>query len=250
MARGEFAKLIKQLEMLLFLRKQSVSSGMAHGDMGGRVQPSIGNHYSAENQERFFMCNSIKRTIGAVLTGAAALLFGAGQIKADISPGTCTAGSNGSDAVPQSSSAGPFAVGQLMGYRVLLTNPTLDQFQQPGCTISNAFVNLRMPSGEVIPILTNIVLLPGEQIICPGGAQCLSTSRTGLVGAQLFYTNTITASQVTNVNLTVPQCPPASGTNQAILAFTLGGAVVFNNANPGIFGTATYNRCSTIPVNL
>src|SRR5262245_42666488 len=105
------------------------------------------------------MCKmSIKRTIGAVLTGAAALLFGAGQVKADIAPGTCTAGSNGSDAVPQASSPGPFAVGQLMGYRVLLTNPTLDQFGSPGCLISNAFVNLRMPSGEIIPVLTNIVL--------------------------------------------------------------------------------------------
>src|SRR5215510_16419421 len=184
------------------------------------------------------MCNSKKRTIGAVLTGAAVLFLGASQLRADLAPGTCTPGSNGSDAVPQSSSSGPFAVGQLMGYRVLLTNPTLDQFQQPGCTISNAFVNLRMPSGEVIPILTNIVLAPGQQIICPGAPECLSTGRTGLIGAQLFYTNIITAGQVTFIDPTIAQCPPAPGTNAIILAFTMGGAIVFNNSSPGTFGTA------------
>src|SRR5262245_58984481 len=134
-----------------------------------------------------------------VLAAAVFWVFSGAQAKADLAPATCTAGSNGSDAVPQASSPGPFAIGERMGYRVLLTNPTLDQFLNPGCTISNAFVNLRLPSGEIIPILTNIVLIPGQQIICPGAPECLSTSRTGLVGAQLFYTNIITASQLTNV---------------------------------------------------
>src|SRR5262245_61469998 len=155
---------------------------------------------SAENKPNLMCSVSIKRTLGVLLTATAVLLFGGAPSKADLAPGTCTPGSNGSDAVPQASSPGPYVIGERMGYRVLLTNPTLDQFLQPGCTISNAFVNLRMPSGEIIPILTNIVLAPGQQIICPGAPECLSTGRIGLIGAQLFYTNVITMSQVTNVN--------------------------------------------------
>src|SRR5262245_9056697 len=183
-----------------------------------------------------------------VLAAAVFWVFSGAQAKADLAPATCTAGSNGSDAVLQASSPGPFAVGERMGYRVLLTNPTLDQFLKPGCTISNAFVNLRMPTGEIIAILTNIVLLPGEQIICPGSAQCLSTGRTGLIGAQLFYTNIVTAGQVTFIDPTIAQCPPAPGANAIILAFTMGGAIVLNTPGGGFFGTATYNRCSTLQV--
>ena len=87
---------------------------------------------------------SLKSQPVALFSAVAVLLFSGVPSKADLAPGTCTPGSNGSDGVPQASSPGPYALGERMGYRVLLTNPTLDKFLNPGCTISNAVVNLRL----------------------------------------------------------------------------------------------------------
>ena len=161
----------------------------------------------------------------------------------DIAPGTCTPGSNGSNATLAPSSPGPFSIGQVIGYKVILNNPTLDRFGDPGCTISNAFVNLRLPSGDIIPVLTNIVLLPGQKIICPGAPECLSGTRAALLGTENYYTNQVGVETVSHVNLRVPQCPPEPGTNSVLLAYTTGGAIVFNNPGKSTFGTATYNRC-------
>lgn len=172
-----------------------------------------------------------------------ALCVALAQSNADLSPGTCTPGSNGSNATLAPNSTGPFSIGQVIGYKVVLNNPLLDRFGDPGCTISNAFVNLRLPSGDTIPVLTNIVLSPGQKIICPGAPECLSTARAAQLGAEQYYTNAVTVETVSHVNLRVPQCPPESGTNSVLLAYTLGGAVIFNNTVKGVFGTATYNRC-------
>lgn len=179
-----------------------------------------------------------------ILTTVAAMLALAANVNADLAPGTCTPGSNGSNATLMPNSAGPFPIGQTIGYRVILNNPTLDRFGDPGCTITNAFVNLRLPSGETIPVLTNIVLNPGQNIICPGAPECLSASRAATLGtATQYYTNAVTVETVSHVNLLAPQCPPLPGTNTVLLAYTTGGAVVFNNDAKGVFGSAIYNRC-------
>lgn len=169
----------------------------------------------------------------------------AAAANADVAPGTCTPGSNSSDAQVAVNRSGTFLVGETMGYRIVLGNQAFDKFGDPACTVSNAFVNLRLPGGETIPVLTNIVLNPGERIICPGALECLSAGRAATVGGStnLFYTNTVSPSQVVSLDLAKPQCPPAAGTTMAILAYTLGGAIVFNQPTPGVYGTATYTRC-------
>lgn len=177
---------------------------------------------------------------------AVAVLLSVGWSNADLSPGTCTPGSNGSNATLAPSSPGPFSIGQVIGYKVVLNNPLLDRFGDPGCTISNAFVNLRLPSGDIIPVMTNIFLQPGQKIICPGAPECLSVNRAALLGAENYYTNQVGVDTISHVNLRAPFCPPEPGTNSVLLAYTLGGAVIFNNAVKGVQGTAIYNRCNVV----
>src|SRR5262245_12038790 len=129
------------------------------------------------NDRQIIMCKLKNWMLGSV-SPVVAVLLACIQAKAELIPPTCNStGGNASDATPIANTPGPLGVGQTIEYKVVLSNPSLDQLGQPNCRITNAFVNLRLPDGTIIPVLTNITLNPGDpNIICPQNPLCLSSN--------------------------------------------------------------------------
>lgn len=151
------------------------------------------------------------------------VLLGALSVQAAVDPPGCSG--NNSELQLVANTNGPSIL-----YRIVLTNPA-----QPNCKITNVWASIRLPNKGTINVLTNVALEPGQSIICPGNALCLTNT------AGFGYGYTVVLADAVSIDPT--QCPPSAGSVLAFSARATGAAEVLNGK---LNGAKTYSSCTNI----
>ena len=168
----------------------------------------------------------------------------ASRAKADRFPANCGLGGDGvglSVAVVVNQAI--VGAGQVVEYRVLVSNQALDGQNDAACEVAEAQVRLRLPNGIVLTVITNATLVAGApSIICPGDRRCQITN----VGPTGFgYPYVVQLADVTNIDFAA-ECPFPSGTTPALVAAIDYGARI-RNTDSG-FGSLSVSKCLPLRV--